>query len=116
MAPKTTPASRHPVAADAETAERRFVQYEIQESHRRKNGLLGIYVHRLKDQHGERMRKGRNPFCNITVEVEESFLGLWSNKERKRLSEIYPTYDWVDDDGYQNVGHWIEEAARKAGR
>ena len=104
------------VLIGGETADRRYVQYEIEESHRRGNGLLGIHIHRLKNQKGETSSRGRNPFSNITVDVEESFLGLWTNKQRKRLSEIYPTYDWVGDEGYQNVGQWIEDAARKAGR
>ena len=104
------------VLIGSQTAERRYVQYEIEESHRRGNGLLGIHIHRMKNQHGETSSRGRNPFSNITVEVEETFLGFSVGKERKRLSEIHPTYDWVGDEGYQNIGHWIEEAARKAGR
>ena len=32
------------------------------------------------------------------------------------LSEIYPTYDWVNDDGRANMGKWIEAAAKRAGR
>jgi hypothetical protein len=32
------------------------------------------------------------------------------------LSDIYPTYDWVNDDGYTNLGTWIEAAAKKAGK
>lgn len=27
-----------------------------------------------------------------------------------------PTYDWVNDDGYNNFGDWVEKAAKKAGR
>lgn len=103
------------VLIGAETADRRFVRYEIEQSHKRGNGLLGIHIHRLKNQHGETSRKGRNPFNDITVEVEETVL-LWTNKVRKRLSEIYLTYDWVEHDGYQNINRWIEEAAKKAGR
>ena len=103
------------VLIGAETADRRFVRYEIEQSHKRGNGLLGIHIHRLKNQHGKTSRKGRNPFNDITVEVEETVL-LWTNRVRKRLSEIYPTYDWVEHDGYQNINRWIEEAAKKAGR
>ena len=32
------------------------------------------------------------------------------------LSSIYPTYDWVNNDGYKNMGDWIEKAAQKAGK
>lgn len=37
------------VLIGAETASRPFVQYEIQESIDRKNGLLGIHIHHLKN-------------------------------------------------------------------
>ena len=30
--------------------------------------------------------------------------------------QLYPTYDWVDDDGFNNLGDWVEKAAKKAGR
>jgi len=30
------------------------------------------------------------------------------------LSEIYPVYDWVNDNGRDNLGKWIEAAAVKA--
>ena len=104
------------VLIGSQTADRRYVQYEIEQSHKRGNGLLGIYIHRMKNQHGETSSRGRNPLGNITVEVEDTFLGISLGKERKRLSDIYPTYDWVGDDGYQNIGQWIEDAAQKAGR
>lgn len=97
------------------TADRKYVNYEIQESHKRGNGLLGIHIHRIKNQEKQTAAKGRNPFDNIKVEVEESFL-LWTNKVEKRLSEIHPVYDWIEHDGYQNIGRWIDEAAKKAGR
>lgn len=35
-----------------QTAERRWVQFEIDESIRRQNGLLGVYIHHLKDING----------------------------------------------------------------
>jgi len=104
------------VLIGAKTAERRFVRYEIEESHNRGNGMLGFYIHRLKNQHGRPGIKGRNPFLDSSAEVEESFWGLWTTKETRRFSEIYPTYDWVADNGYQNINKWIEDAAKKVGR
>jgi len=44
--------------------------------------------------------------------ISEILLG----DETKLLSELYRTYDWVKDEGRQNIGEWIEEAARRAGR
>jgi hypothetical protein len=99
------------------TSERPFVRYEIQESHRRGNGLLGIFIHKLKGQRGDQSYKGLNPFTHMTTTVEESsWLGWVTEKKRKRLSALYPVYDWVDDKGYDNLVGWIEETAQKAGR
>jgi hypothetical protein len=35
------------------THEREYVEYEIERSRERGNGLLGIYIHDIKDQNGE---------------------------------------------------------------
>src|SRR5262245_20397378 len=37
-----------------QTSERPYVRYEIQESHRRGNGLLGVFIHKVKDQRGQK--------------------------------------------------------------
>lgn len=105
------------VLIGSQTADRKYVRYEIEESHRRGNGLLGIRIHKLENQRRETAKRGRNPFANITTIFEEQrMLGLWTEKVRKSLSQIYPVYDWVEQEGYRNIGIWIEEAARRAGR
>lgn len=104
------------VLIGSETWKRRYVRYEIEQSYKRGNGLLGIYIHKMKDQNGDMSRKGRNPLREVTVKVENSFFGFSLGKECKRLSDLFPTYDWVNDDGYNHVGDWIEIAANKAGR
>jgi broad specificity phosphatase PhoE len=105
------------VLIGSQTADRKYVRYEIEESHRRGNGLIGIRIHKLENQRRETAKRGRNPLADITTTVQETgFLGLWTDKVRKSLSQIYPVYDWVEHDGYKNIGHWIEEAAKKAGR
>lgn len=93
------------VLIGAETAIRKWVQYEIKKSVEIGNGLLGVYIHNLKDKDGYTDRKGYNPFDYIKRD--------WGGEY---LSEIYPTYDWVYDKGYENIGDWVEEAAKKAGR
>jgi len=94
-----------------QTAERKYVKYEIQESRRRGNGLLGIHIHGIKNQARQTAFKGRNPFDDFTVQAQG-----WFGPTTTRLSAICPTYDWVYDNGYQNIGKWIEDAATKAGR
>lgn len=99
------------------TSERPYVKHEIRESHNRGNGLLGIYIHKLKNQRGEKSYKGLNPFSHMTANIEESsWLGLSNEIKRRTLSTLYPTYDWIDDNGYKNIRDWIEEAARAVGR
>ena len=95
------------VLIGAETSERKYVIYEIKRSYARGNGLLGVYIHKLKDKDGKVDYKGKNPFDNLYIEKDG---------RKVYLSEIYPTYDWVDDDGYNNFGDWVEKAAKKAGR
>jgi hypothetical protein len=98
------------------TADRRYVRYEIAESHRRGNGLLGIYIHGIKDANGKGSKQGRNPLDDVTVETEGLFFELLGVKVTKRLSEIFQTYYWNRDDGRNNMATWIEDAAARAGR
>jgi hypothetical protein len=75
------------VLIGAETASRQWVQYEIQQSIAKGNGLFGIYIHNIKDSNGNTDWKGTNP-----------------------LPAGYKTYDWVNDDGYNNLGSWVDLA------
>jgi hypothetical protein len=93
------------VLIGAETANRPWVNYEIQESIKRGNGLLGIYIHNVLDLNRRTDYKGKNPFDYIT----------WT-KTGRPISETYPTYDWVNDSGRQNLSAWIEAAAKTAGK
>lgn len=95
------------VLIGAETNDRKYVDYEIEQSHKRRNGLLGIYIHNLKDKDGKKDYEGKNPFDYFNIERDG---------RRVYFSEIYPTYDWVNDEGYNNFATWVEKAAKKAGR
>lgn len=75
------------VLIGAQTASRQWVKYEIDASLERGNGLLGIYIHNIKDRNGYTDNKGSNP-----------------------LPSGYRTYDWVNDDGYTNLGSWVDAA------
>ena len=95
------------VLIGAETSTRDWVKYEIKQSYEKHNGMLGIYIHQCKDIKGNTSTKGSNHFGEI---------GKDSNGNPVYFSTAYPCYDWVDDDGYNNLGNWIEAAAKKAGR
>jgi hypothetical protein len=95
------------VLIGAETSSREYVGYEIKQSHLRGNGMLGIYINGILDQNRRPDVKGTNPFDGWTIQ---------RNGRTVRLSEIYPTHDWVAGNGYQNCGTWIEAAAKAVGR
>jgi hypothetical protein len=80
------------VLVGAKTCGSRWVKYEIEQSKARGNGLLGIDVSKIK------VLKGATS---------------------ERCGEIprgYPFYLWYKDDGYHNMGSWIEKAAKAAGK
>lgn len=97
------------VLIGAETSKRDYVNYEIKASYNKspRNGMLGIYVHSMKDADSKTDTKGANPFANVHIATDG---------KKTLFSELYPTYDWVSDDGRKNIGTWIEAAAKKAGR
>lgn len=49
------------VCIGAQTANRRYVDYEIQRSHERGNYLLGLHISHLKDRHGQADTLGAVP-------------------------------------------------------
>lgn len=95
------------VLIGSDTNDREYVKYELQQSYERGNGILGIYIHNIKDRNGNTSVKGSNLFGEI---------GKKANGNSVYLSSDYSCYDWVNDDGYSNMGTWIEAAAKAAGR
>jgi len=80
------------VLVGAATCRSRWVKYEIDASKARGNGLLGIDISKIKDLAGT---------------------------TSERCGEIptgYPFYLWHKDDGYNNLGTWVEAAAKAAGK
>jgi hypothetical protein len=97
------------VLIGTETASRPYVKYELIQSYNKtpRNGMLGVYIHGIKDINGRTDPKGPNPFDQLYVE---------RNGQKVFLSSLYRTYDWVLNDGYTNFGAWVEQAAKDAGR
>lgn len=80
------------VLIGAETASRKWVDYEIEQSIKRGNGLLGVHIDQIKDQSGKTSKRGAVP---------------------KRLSDAgATTYEW----DREKFGVWVEAAAKKAGK
>ena len=79
------------VLVGAETCKSKYVQYEIEQSIARGNGLLGIDISKIEG---------------------------FDKKTTERCGEIpegYPFYLWNNNNGYENLGKWVEKAAKDAG-
>jgi hypothetical protein len=74
------------------TCSSRWVKYEIEQSIKRGNGLLGIDISKIKDLQGNTSDR-----CG-------------------KIPKGYAFYLWFKDDGYNKMGEWIEKAAKAAGR
>lgn len=90
------------VLVGEETANREWVKYEIQKAWEDKKGLLGIYIHNLKDPRYGKCRKGSNPFDGFTF------------NDGSKLSTVVTCYNPDPYDAYndiaENIEDWIEDA------
>ncbi len=84
---------------------RKWIKFEIDESLKRGNGILGLYIHTCNDPLTGVDYKGKSPFDHL------NFGGTTT-----KLSTRYKTYDWTADNGRANLGAWIDEAARQVGK
>ncbi|MBA5249593.1 hypothetical protein MNB_SUP05-SYMBIONT-4-728 [hydrothermal vent metagenome] len=127
-----------------QTSNSKWVQYEIEKSIDKGNGILGIYIHSIKDQKRETSRRGKNPLSVYTQPTSGSKkignavvagggFGLLARlifppaavviavaagayQLTKDDDEVYNSYFWIDDNGRENLGDWIELAAQQVGR
>ena len=70
------------VLVGTETANRRWVRYEITRAYEAGKGLFGIYIHNLNCPRTGRCAQGQNPFDVFTI-----------NNGQQRLSTVIPCYD-----------------------
>ena len=86
------------VLIGAETASREWVRYEIRESWKRGNAIVGVRISGIKDQDSKTDSFGVNPLDVVKFE------------DGAALSTVSKTYDWVADKGREHLGEWLEEA------
>lgn len=96
------------VLIGSHTNQRPWVKYELERSIARGNGIVAVRVNKIKNFQGQITQRGVNPLDSATV--------TFTSGSKKPASSYYKTYDYVDDDGYNKLGTWIEEAARLAGK
>ena len=76
------------------TANRKWINYEIRKSWRSGMGVVGIYIHGLKDKEGDISQKGKNPFSFISYEDYEKMSNVVKcyNPEGNNSRE---RYEWI---------------------
>ena len=122
------------VLVGTHTFERRWVDYEIMKSLQKGNYIFAVHINSIKDKNQKVKPKGNNPLYYLGYSIDKTGKKLllhnyienkwtkykdlegWSvnevpeNKRNKifRLSTIYPIYDWIDDNGYNNFKNWLK--------
>ena len=87
-----------------ETSERKWIKYEIEASWNNNKGVVGIYIHNLKDQDGKQTTKGNNPFDSFTIN------GKLLSSAVKAYNPPYTDSKLVYNYISNNLSDWIEEA------
>lgn len=91
------------VLIGSETLNRPFVQYEICKSLQRGNALIGVHISGIKDMRTLRISPKGNA---------HTIIGHYSDGVPACFDEVCDgIYDYVLQDGYSNLGRWIEAAA-----
>ncbi len=84
------------------TAERKWIDYEIKKAYKLNKGIVGIYIHKLKNVNGEQDNKGINPFDNYTID------GILMSNYVKCFESIWSSSDQVYNDIKDNIEDLIE--------
>lgn len=88
-----------------ETANRKWVNYEIKKAWNDGKALMGIYIHNLHDRYGKTDQKGDNPFDYFVID-----------KNGDKLSKYVPVFNPnsynVYNDIKDNLDSWIENVIK----
>jgi hypothetical protein len=128
------------VLIGSETYTRRWVDYEVLKAVANGMGVFGIRIHQLKDPNTGIDAAGGNPFDYLGYGTKDGkvapmikYASGWQaapyqalidpsaapvlvGTGKPILGNILKVHDWVDNDGYNNFGKWVEAAAKQAGR
>ena len=119
------------------TDKRPWVRYETLKSFARGNDIIAVHINSIPGKDRYTKPLGPDPLAYVGVSFSESGLtstlheninGKWCEyyeiggsasyriepiaiKHRGQgynLSNLFPTYDWVEDDGYNNFADWVD--------
>lgn len=92
------------------TSTRKWVRYEIEQAYKLKKGIVGIYIHNLKDSNGNQSNKGGNPFYSLYTDNNERL-----SKYVETFDSHYQTSNNVYNDIENNIEKLIENAINNSG-
>lgn len=87
------------------TYSRKWVKYEIQRAYELGKGIVGIYVHNLKDDEGNQCNKGHDPFDYI-IASDGGPLSAYVRCYDPPYSTSERVYEYIEE----NIDTWIEDA------
>ena len=85
-----------------DTANRKWINYEIKRAYELKKGIVGVYIHKLKNKDGKQDSKGANPFDNYNIN------GFSMSNYVRCFESIYSSSDNVYNDIKNNIEDLIE--------
>ena len=88
------------------TAGRKWIKYEIENSWNDERGVFGIYIHNLKDSEENQSNKGRNPFDDFTMKRDNTKLSSIVKAYNPPFTDSKDVYNYIQE----NLSKWIEEA------
>lgn len=92
------------------TANRKWINYEIEQAYKMEKGIVGIYIHNLKDRNGNQSTKGSNPFDYVYAKN-----GSKLSNYVKTFDSVYNISNYVYGDIEDNIEQLIENAIEKSG-
>jgi hypothetical protein len=94
------------VLIGANTAGRKWINYEIDKGWDEGKGVVGVYIHNLKDSDGKQSSKGANPFASIRYGNTGKMLSSIVKAYDPPYSNSTNVYDYIKE----NLADWVEEA------
>ncbi len=98
------------VLIGAATARRKWITYEIQRSWNLRKGVVGIYIHRLKNREGQQTSMGMNPLAYVNV-GPQSLSGI-AKAYNPPYSTSTEAYNYIKE----HIAGWVDEAVAIRGR
>lgn len=108
------------VLIGSETSKRKWCKYEIERAWKEGKGIVGIYIHNLKDVLGIQSTQGANPFnsfcidktlnyiteCNTPADINEINLSKICKTYNPPYLSSTSVYDYIK----RHIEQWVAEA------